>query len=283
MVLEEEIQQLKQSNKRLSEANQALCQENAELKALLKEALDKLNRHSGNSSKPPSSDGFGKTQSLRTPSGKKPGGQMGHEGRRLLLKEVPDEVVVHAPQRCCHCHSPLTGTEAEHYEKRQVYDLPPLQLFCTEHRSVQKTCPHCGTVNQGAFPQEVGQLVQNGPQLKAVCVYLTNYQLLPYGRCTQLLGDLLAHTPCEASLVGMSESSATQLQPFEAKTKEALLLSDVLHVDETGYRFSGKTHWLHVAATHDYTLYHVHEKRGGEALNDMGILPQYEGAAMHDY
>lgn len=283
MTLEEEILQLKEANKRLEEENQALRLRISELETLLKEALDKLNKDSHNSSKPPSSDMFRKPQSLRTSSGKKPGGQMGHPGTTLRMKEIPDDIVLHEPERCSHCQGTLAGTAPESYEKRQVCDLPPLHLFVTEHRSVAKTCPHCGTVNKGAFPSGVEQAVQYGPELKALCVYLSNYQLLPYGRCTQLLEDLLGHTPCEASMVSMAESCAFALRPFEDKVKNVLLFSDVLHCDETGYYFSGKTNWLHVAATENYTLYHVHEKRGTEALRDMNILPHYKGVAVHDY
>ncbi len=283
MPLEEEILQLREANKRLAEENQVLRQRISQLETLLKEALDKLNKNSHNSSKPPSSDMFGKTQSLRPASGKKPGGQIGHKGITLRMKEVPDDIVRHEVERCSHCHEALAAVSPDDYEKRQVYDLPPLRLKVTEHRSLVKTCPHCGTVNKGAFPLGVDQAAGYGEQFKALCVYLTHYQLVPYGRCTQLLEDVLGHSPSEASLVSMAEGCAQKLAPFGHQVKQALFRSEVMNCDETGYRFGGKTNWLHVAATEKHTLYHVHEKRGGEALADMGILPHYKGVAMHDY
>lgn len=276
MSLEEEIVLLREENRLLRLRIQ-------ELEALLKEALDKLSKNSSNSSKPPSSDPVGKTQSLRIPSGKRPGGQQGHRGTTLPMKEVPDEVVVHAPLLCTHCLEALSDTVAGGYERRQVYELPPLALKVTEHRSVVRVCPRCGEENRGVFPEAVRQPVQYGEGFKALCVYLTHYQLLPYHRCAQLLRDVLGHSPSEASLVSMTAGCAAELQNFEERTEEILLHSDVLHVDETGYRRGRKTHWLHVAATENYTLYRVHQKRGNLALDDLGLLPLYKGVAMHDY
>lgn len=276
MTLEEEIQGLR-------EENRVLGLRITELEGLLKEALDKLNKNSGNSSKPPSSDGFRKVQSLRTSSGKRPGGQRGHKGTTLQMQEVPDSIVLHEPLVCSHCHATLSDSASERVEKRQVYDLPVLHLCCTEHRRVQKTCPHCGTLNQGTFPKGVEQPVGYGERLKALCVYLTNYQLLPYGRCAQLLKDLLGHRPCQASLAALTQRCAKELRPFEQEVKEALLHSALLYCDETSLRCCSQTHWLHVAATENYTLYCVHPKRGAKALQDMGILEQYKGVTMHDY
>ena len=58
----------------------------------IRELTAQLKANSKNSSKPPSSDGLKKPapKSLRTPSGKKTGGQKGHEGHGLKLKASID-------------------------------------------------------------------------------------------------------------------------------------------------------------------------------------------------
>ena len=61
----------------------------SELEEIIKELREQLNKNSGNSSKPPSTDGFkkpvNKNRSLRKKSGKKPGGQIGHTGSNLSV------------------------------------------------------------------------------------------------------------------------------------------------------------------------------------------------------
>jgi transposase len=73
----------------------------AELEALVVELRAQLGQNSRNSSKPPSSDGYAKPEanknrSLRRRSGRKPGGQPGHQGHHLERREDPDRAVVHA-------------------------------------------------------------------------------------------------------------------------------------------------------------------------------------------
>ena len=66
-----------------------------QLNQTIAELNEKLNKNSNNSSKPPSSDGYSKPpapKSLRKKSGKKSGGQKGHEGNNLAQAK-PDHVI----------------------------------------------------------------------------------------------------------------------------------------------------------------------------------------------
>jgi transposase len=241
-------------------------------------------KNSSNSSKPPSSD-IGKvprTQSLRTKSGKKPGGQHGHPGQTLTLSTTPDEVVIHTVKLCQCCGKSLQGKPVINYERRQVFDIPPIEMFVTEHKSEIKSCPNCHTFTRGEFPETVNQPVQYGTNVQQLAVYFTQYQLLPYDRTSQIFKDLFGHALSNSFLVNNNRRCAANLQPFIEDLKATLLKEPVLHADETGFHFEGQRHWLHTISTENHSFYAPHIKRGAEAMNDMKILPYYRGVLVHD-
>ncbi len=77
--------------------------------------------------------------------------------------------------------------------------------------------------------------------------------------------------------MGWIQQAARVLAPVEQHIKEALLQAPVLHHDETGVRRAGKLAWAHVTSTARLTHYAIHAKRGREALEAIGILPNYRG------
>ena len=92
----------------------ALAQQLAQQGAVLQELQARLAKSSHNSSKPPSSDGYGtvkRTTSLRKAGDKPNGGQPGHEGQTLMAVEHPERTVTHAVPLCAHCQASLQGIE----------------------------------------------------------------------------------------------------------------------------------------------------------------------------
>ena len=253
------------------------------LQERVKALEDQLNKNSRNSSKPPSTDGFVKPQSQRQKSGKPVGGQKGHTGYTLKRVDNPDHTIIHRVSRCNKCGSSLEETQATGYERRQVFDLPPMKVETTEHQAEKKLCPHCGCLNKASFPEEIQQPVQYGPRLKAIAVYLSQYQLLPYERTSELFADLFGHQLSQATLVNTNQACYEILEPVEEKIQQQVIDSPVVCFDETGMGINGKREWLHVASTETLTCYAAHPKRGHEATEAMGILPDFQGIAVHDF
>jgi transposase len=283
MTPEERLHHLEQENRDLREQ---LAQREEQIGQLIEHITaleERLAKNSRNSSLPPSSDRFVRQpKSLRKKSGKKAGGQPGHQGRTLMWSEKPDEVIVH-PLCCCqYCQSDLHLVSVCAYERRQVIDVPEPRLLVQEHQAEHKQCPACQSMSCAPFPAGVDGPVQYGPRVGAIALYLVQQQLLPWARACEVLSDLLGIEMSQGSLSALIERCAANLIPVEERLKQALISAPVLHQDETGLYVKGSRRWLHVACTPSLTHYATHAKRGREGLDAIGVLPQFAGTSVHD-
>jgi transposase len=256
-----------------------------ELTQRVKKLEDQVAKQSRNSSKPPSSDGLSKprTRSLRRSEGRKPGGQEGHPGHTLTMRETADRIELHRVGNCPHCATDLSDVAVSDYKRRQVFDVPPVQIEVTEHQAAIKYCPNCHHQVQAAFPAGVTQPVQYGPRLKAQASYLNSYHFIPIARTCELLGDFYGHAPAWAFVAEANQAIVSGCEPALAEIQRQLLQAKVAHFDESGIRVEGQLHWLHSAGTKMLTFFGLHRKRGQEAMQDIGILPHFTGCALHDH
>ncbi len=247
---------------------------------------DQLAKNSGNSGKPPTSDGLkkkSKNRSLRERSGKKSGGQPGHPGHKLELVAEPDEVIVHPVEQCAGCQAALGGEAVSEVARRQVFELPPLRLVVTEHQAEIKQCTHCGTLTQADFPAEVGHTTQYGPDFRALLSYLSQGQYLPLERISDLCEALFGQRVADGTTVLANEAIATAVEPVNRLAQQHLIdTPETVHFDESGLRVDKKLNWVHVASTDRVTVYHLDTKRGRAAIDRAGILPQRTGVCQHD-
>jgi transposase len=242
-------------------------------------------KNSRNSSKPPSSDGLKKPnpKSLRKTGERKSGGQTGHTGSTLNQIDNPDFVKTHKVLCCenCNCNLELAGLLG--YDVRQEFELPPIKIQATEHRVEIKICNVCGTKNKGQFPTRITQPVQYGSRVKAMVSYLGQQHLLPYKRLKNICHDLWNVNISEGTVANTYATCYNELFAYESHVKEQIKLEPVASFDESGLRVKKKLYWLHVAATDSLTHYEVNSKRGMEAMDLIGILPSYQGVAVHDH
>ena len=258
------------------------------LEAKIRELEGRLKLNSTNSSKPPSSDGLQKPapRSLREQSGRKPGGQPGHRGHTLKQVEKPDHTHIHFLEICpcgkCPAVS-LKNVPALDYERRQVFDLPPLRLEVTEHRAEIKRCPVSGLSVRAAFPADVEAPVQYGPHFRGLMLYLSNQQILPFDQLPQVCKDLFGQPLSLGTLTSINARASEALAPVERAIIQGLTQAPVVHADESGLRVAGKLHWLHVASTSLLTFFGVHGHRGAEAMDALGVLPDCLSWLIHDF
>lgn len=253
-----------------------------ELKERIKALEDRLSKNSSNSNKPPSTDWPTKKRSLREKTGRSPGGQKGHKGHNLKMVDSPDSIRVHKVSTCNGCGRSLEDTAPAGYRKRQVFDLPPIEVHVEEHRAEKKICPHCGQLNEAFFPEDISQPTQYGPRIKAILTYLNQYQLLPYERTSELFLDLFDIELSAGTIVNTNRVCFEALKSYEEKIKDKITASPVVHFDETGLYSKGDRWWLHVASTGSLTYYAAHPRRGKAATDVIDILPNFNGVAIHD-
>jgi transposase len=112
-------------------------------------------------------------------------------------------------------------------------------------------------------------------------VYLHHYQMVPLARTCELLAELYGCRLSQGTLVAWVQHASRTLGPTMARIADLLIVSPLQHGDETGVRIDGQGHWVHVNCTRWLTHLAWHPKRGREALDAIGIWPQFRGRAMH--
>ena len=273
-----------------------------------KELAGRLNTNSQNSSKPPSTDGYGKAtspkkdsksadpspeeddqsdkpnpKSLRQPSGRMPGGQKGHKGTTLKQVAEPDRTHYHPLIDCEICQRSLRSIKVTDLIERQVFEPGRFGAFeVTTHVAEVKECS-CGHTNKARFPEGVDSYVQYGPVTQALSVYLCQYQLVPYKRISQFFMDVFGLEVSPGSICTFQENAYEYLASTEQAIADALKTAPIAGADETGMRVDGSLWWMHVMRTDLWTLYHLNPSKGHSAIEEMGALLVFAGILVHDH
>jgi len=280
--LPEILLEIRKCSKKLQTYFKDICAENERLRVENKELIARLNQNSTNSSRPPSSNQFIKPKSLRVKTGRKPGGQPGHKGSTLHVRDNPDVTVEHTDNTCSHCGCDISAETAVLYKSRQVVDVKIMPVV-TEHRATSKTCPCCGKVTTAAFPHGVNHYIQYGDTLSSIIICLAKGNYVPYERLSKISKDIFGIAVSSGTLVNIVHKCGKSLNDSMDYIKDQLKQALVVHFDETGNRVMGQNWWLHNASNKWFTYVRTHAKRGSAATDDIGILPYFKGTAIHDF
>ena len=260
---------------RIADLEKVVAQQAAEIAELKR----RLNKDSSNSSKPPSSDGLknaSRTSSLREKGKHTSGGQKGHKGTTLKQVAHPEHIVTHQLEQCPDCGRSLSQQIAKGIVKRQVFDLPTVQVEVTEHRAEIKFCTCCQKQVIASFPSEVKAYTQYGNRIRSWVVYYQNQHLIPEDRIQQIFMDMYNLPIATASIATYNKMAYEQLEDFETKVLKFAKEAPVKNLDETGFRVGGTTQWMHTLSTPDCTYYHVSPKR-------KSLIDGVKGIAVHDH
>lgn len=257
----------------------------AELQSRIADLEERLGRNPRNSSMPPSAEGLSKpsapSRAERRAAKRKPGKQPGTEGKHLAQVAEPDEVLRHAPVSCQSCGADLADVAVVSTERRQVFDLPEIAMYVTEHVVERRRCT-CGCETKAAFPLAATAPACYGPGVRALAVYLAVHQHLPFDRMAQLFADVLHQEVSVGALAQMVTEAADATEPFLEHVRVLCRHADAVHFDETGGRAAGRLHWVHSASTALLTLLDCHRRRGTLAMDDLGVIGEMTGVAVHD-
>jgi transposase len=236
-------------------------EDNEKLKARIIELSHKKN--SSNSSLPPSTDIQRTTKSLRQKSGKKTGGQTGHEGTTLEFHSEP-EVIDHIDQTCPVCGTIYIDVPTLK-ERRQVLDIPPIAIQAYEHRVYERRCS-CGACCVSSFPDHVKSPISYGRNIETLCGYFSARQYVSVSRIREMFADVFNLNISEGTIVNKIKSLAQRCMPQYEEIQKEVQQSSCVGTDETGGKVNGKLRWLWAWQTRLVTFIVVSSNRGFETI-----------------
>jgi len=260
-----------------------LVEANQRLEARVAELERRLNRSSRNSSLPPSQDPPSAPPRPEKPaSGRKRGGQLGHEGtsRPLLAPEQVDEVIEHWPARCracAHVFSEEERLDAATVQRHQLSELPPIAVTVTEYRLHRLRCPACATETRAELPADVSRSAF-GPRLQAAVATLAVRNRVSRRDTVELVGELFGAELSTGAVDAVVQRAGEALAAPQAALQEEIRTAAVVNVDETGWRTAGGKRTLWGALTERTALFRIapdRHRREAEALlgkNFQGVV-----------
>jgi transposase len=244
----------------------ALRAEVAQLRAKVQELQDRLNQNSTNSSRPPSTDPPAvKRRPPRPPSGRRPGGQPGHERQQRPLLP-PDHTEVLKPTQCRRCGHALAGADPQPL-RHQVLELPPIRPEVTEYQLHRLHCPRCGLPTCAALPAGVPTGGQ-GPRLQAVLALMTGAYRLSKRMVETFCADVLGVPVCAGQVCASEAETAAAIDAVVQELRDYVRRQPA-NVDETSWRQHRQRGWLWAVVTQAVTVFTIALSRAGSVARGL--------------
>lgn len=256
LALEEERRLLKQQV-------EALTAQVNQLQTVVEQLLERVNKTSRNSSKPPSSDPPNvPPQAKRVKGQHPPGGQEGHPGagRKLKPRHQVDQVVVSKPVACCQCGCLLLGEDPQPH-RHQVTDLPPSRPQVIEYQQHTLTCLVCGAETQAAWLREMPRSCF-GARLQALTGYLSGRFGISKRDTAEMLADIYRVEMSLGSIPAQEQRVSQALQEVVTQAQAYVQQQAAANVDETSWPQFHETGWLWVGVTPQVTVFKRCATRG---------------------
>lgn len=261
-------------NQTIVELRQAILELKKEIEAL----KHPVGKDSTNSSIPSSKELIRRTRSQREKSGKKAGGQQGHQGHYRERIPHPDKIVVVQASHCANCGTPLDEVEGTMGQIAQEVDLPPITPLTTQYQQVIKVCA-CGHSNR--LPLPISGDVTIGPRMGALITYLNVEHSIPYKRLTQVTMDVLGFAVSQGSIANKLRHMCSQVKGMVQQIKDCIIAAPWIGSDETGTRVAGKPQWEWVWQS-PLASYFVIDPRRGYGVVQEHFTQSYQGVIVHD-
>ncbi len=243
----------------------------AALEATVQQLREQVQQTSRTSSRPPSSDppqALGK-RPRREPTGRRPGGQPGHEGqaRALVPVEEVDVVVPVKPERCHHCQHTLQGEDLQP-QRHQVTELPPIKPVVTEYHLHRLVCPACGAATRAELPAGV-PTGGFGPRVQATTALCTGAYHLSKRMTQNVLEDLFGVQLSVGTVANLEQTTGQALAEPVAEARAYVQVQPTAYLDETGWREGTQRAWLWTAVTTWVTVFVVRLSRSGKVAHEL--------------
>lgn len=199
----------------------------------------------------------------------------------MKIERLPDETIRHYPTTCGNC--PHQGKcQARVAEKHFEYEIV-VGAKLVEHQQMECCCPmQEQAVLQGRFPSHIRATKQYGLNITAFASALSTAGMVSIDRIHQLLQSVFQVPISAGTIRNMLDRLTSATKEAAAAVKERVMKLPRLHLDETGFRVDGSLHWLHCACDENWSYFSLQKKRGTEAMDKIGILPEYENLMIHD-